>query len=157
MKKKTILILSVVVVILIAAGAYVGFRMANRGKDIIGVTTLTNKNTVIMNSATGNEFVSGSGTITVKEGEHIHLTYKLKSGSFDIGFNPGTDGVLEAVTNLDMTELEDPTQNPSEYAIEQKGIEGNGEADFEAQSGEYTVYFTMNGAVGTATVSTAKD
>ena len=156
MKKKTILILSVVVVILIAAGAYVGFRMANRGQDIIGVTSLTKENKVIMNSATGNEFVSGSGTITVKEGEHIHLTYKLKSGSFDIGFNPGTDGVLEAVTNLDMTELEDPTQNPSEYAIEQKGIEGNGGADFEAQSGEYTVYFTMNGAVGTATVSTAK-
>ena len=57
MKKKTILILSVVVVILIAAGAYVGFRMANRGKDIIGVTTLTKENKVIMNSATGNEFV----------------------------------------------------------------------------------------------------
>ena len=157
MKKKTVLLLSAVLVILIAAGIYIGIRMSGRGKDIIGVTTLTKENKVIMNSATGNEFVSGSGTITVKEGEHIHLTYKLKSGSFDIGFNPGTDGVLEAVTNLDMTELEDPTQDPSEYAIEQKGIEGNGEADFEAQGGEYTVYFTMNGAVGTATVSTAKD
>ena len=156
MKKKTVLLLSAVLVILIAAGIYIGIRMSGRGKDIIGVTTLTKENKVIMNSATGNEFVAGSGTITVKEGEHIHLTYKLKSGSFDIGFNPGTDGVLEAVTNLDMTELEDPTQDPSEYAIEQKGIEGNGEADFEAQGGEYTVYFTMNGAVGTATVSTAK-
>ena len=156
MKKKTVLLLSAVLVILIAAGIYIGIRMSGRGKDIIGVTTLTKENKVIMNSATGNEFVSGSGTITVKEGEHIHLTYKLKSGSFDIGFAPGTDGVLEAVTNLDMTELENPTQDPSEYAIEQKGIEGNGEADFEAQGGEYTVYFTMNGAVGTATVSTAK-
>lgn len=156
MKKKTILLLSAVLVVLIAAGIYIGVRLNGRGKDIIGVTTLTKENKVIMNSATGNEFVSGSGMITVKEGEHIHLTYKLKSGSFDIGFAPGTDGVLEAVTNLDMTELEDPTQDPSEYAIEQKGIEGSGEADFEAQSGEYTVYFTMNGAVGTATVSTAK-
>lgn len=155
MKKKLLPVLVVLLAALIAGGVYYWTRLSKSSTDIIGVTTLTKKNTVIMNSASGDEFVSGTGRITVGEGEHIHLTYKLKGGSFDIGFAPGADNTDEALKNLDMTELEAPGDAPSAYAMEKTGVEGNGEEDFEAESGEYTVYFTMHGAVGTASVTTA--
>ena len=70
----------VVAVLLVAAGIYTGIRLAKHGTDIIGVTTLPDRNTVIMNAKTGDEFVAGTGYLTVAEGEHIHLEYDLSAG-----------------------------------------------------------------------------
>ena len=127
-KKRGILI--IILAVIIACGAYVGYRLAIHGTDIIGVTT--KGNTIYMNSATGDEFVSGQGKLTIKEGEHLHLKYKLSSGSFDLSASDG------------------------EHTVEQAGVEGNGSVDLDAEPGEYTVVFSMNGAVGKAVVTAKK-
>ena len=49
MKKKMVLI-AFVVLAAVAAVAFVGMRLARHGTDIIGVTTLPDRNIVIMNS-----------------------------------------------------------------------------------------------------------
>ena len=77
----------------------------------------------------------------------------------DTGETYGESAVKSALKQVELLYV--MKEKAADYNVEitedeQKGIEGNGGADFEAQSGEYTVYFTMNGAVGTATVSTAK-
>ena len=141
MNRAKIMILAIVAV-LIAGGAYVGVRLAGRGKDIIGVTTLPDENIVIMNARSGDEFVSGSGNISVKEGQKIYLSHDLKSGSFDlaIGLSTGTG------------EPEDAGDLPEGYLKEKDGIEGKGEQFFELEGGDYTVVFTMHGAIGTARI-----
>ena len=157
MKKKRIVIAVIILILAVAAAAYIVARILNRGTDIIGVTTLEKTNTVIMNSASGDEFVSGSGKITVAEGQSLQLEYKLSAGSFDIGFDPGTDPVLEAAENQELESMTgDPLEAPAGYQIEKDGIEGSGKLTFEAQPGEYQVHFIMHGAVGNAKVTTGK-
>lgn len=122
----------------------------SRHKDITGVTTLTKENIVVMNSPTGEEFVSGSGTITVGQGEIVHLEYKLSEGSFDLALNAG-DGSLDIFQSTDLENL------PSDGEVfGRSGVTGSGELDIEAPAGEYTVFFNMHGAAGSATVSAAK-
>ena len=131
-----------IVAVLIAGGAYVGVRLAGRGKDIIGVTTLPDENIVIMNSRSGDEFVSGFGNISVKEGQKVYLSHDLKSGSVDLAIGQSTgNGELGYTEDL-----------PEEYLEEKDGIEGKGEQFFELEGGDYTVVFTMHGAIGTARV-----
>ena len=149
MKNKRIVLILVILVI-IAAVIYGAVRLRNRGTDIIGVTTLENRNTIIMNSKTGQEFVSGSGTLTVSENERIHVEYALDTGSFDLAFHKGSDG-LDVFENSDLDNLSDTGD-----VFGKSNISGKGSLDLEAASGEYTVYFNQHGAAGTATVTTEK-
>jgi len=147
--KKTVLLIAAALVI--AAGAcYVGVRLHNRGRDIIGVTTLNNNSSVIMNSRTGEEFVSGAGKLTVGEGEHIHLRYELSAGSFDLAFHKGEDGL----DVFDAANLEALPESGEVYG--RSGVSGNGALDFPAEEGVYTVFFQMHGAIGTAELTAEK-
>ena len=147
MKKILFVIISVIAavfVIVLAACNYLKVRH----RDITGVTTLSKENTVIMNSPTGEEFVTGSGTLTVGEGEKIHAEYKLDAGSIDIAFHAGDDG-LAVFDDTDMENLADEGD-----VFGKSGIEGSGTLDFEASPGEYTVFITIHKAVGSATLKT---
>ena len=150
MKKKMMLFLIVILAALIAAGAYIGVRLARHGRDIVGVTTLTEKNTVIMNAYTGDEFVSGTGMLSVAEGRRAHLSYKLKEGSFDLTFVSKTENTGDALPEFETETVSE------EYDRKQDGIEGSGELDFDLDAGEYEVTFTMHGAVGTAKLTETK-
>ena len=132
----------------VAAVGYAGLRISRRGTDLIGVTTLDN--TVIMNSKTGKEFVSGSGKLTLGEGERIHLKYSLDAGSFDFAVNSGSNG-LDIFDSTDLGSLSDEGE-----VFGRSGITGKGSLDFKAGPGEYTLFFNMHDAVGTATASPEK-
>ena len=151
-KRKIIIVILVVVAVILACGAYLAMRLKRRGTDIIGVTTQAEKNVVIMNSASGNEFESGRGNITVGEDEHVVLTWELKSGSFDIKFSEPE--ALEDSASASLDELE--TEASAEYVQETNAVEGSGKETYDLGSGDYTVSFIMHGAVGTATVSVEK-
>ena len=157
MKKKTVLIASVVILAAVAAVAFVGMRLARYGTDIIGVTTLPDRNIVIMNSKTGREFVSGTGYLDVAEGEHIHLTCDLSAGSIDLAFQPGGDVDISPADPEDLTDLPDIEDLTAEDVSGQDGISGKTELDFDAGPGAYVIVFTNNGAVGTATVTAEAD
>lgn len=149
MKKKGIILLGAALVA-VAAIAYVGMRLARRGTDLIGVTTLAKKNTVILNAKTGEEFVSGSGKLTVAEGEGIHLEYALDSGSVDFAVNRGSNG-LAVFESADLANL------PAAGEVFGKsGISGSGSLDLAAAPGEYTLYFRTHDAVGTAKATASK-
>ena len=140
-------VILLLLVVLLLAGGYVFVRLEQRGTDIIGVTTLPEKNTVIMNSASGSEFVAGSGHITLQAGERLHLEYALDAGSFDILFLAGGD-------SLDALQAEDPLALPDAGdGFGESGVTGSGSLDFAAESGDYTVCFTLHGAVGRAVVT----
>ncbi len=161
MKKKTIVIIIVVVVLalIIAAAVYIGVRLHRHGTDIIGVTTLTDRNTVIMNAVESGGFKSGTGVINVGEGERIRLDYDVSGGSFDFAFAAGEDAVFSAVRdadNMDVAELPTDDVMPETPPDGETGLEGAGSVDFDVEPGAYTVYFTMHGAIGTATVTAAR-
>ena len=145
--KKKIIILIIAALVLIAAGSYVAVRIINRGTDIIGVTTLEKKNTVIMNANADSDYGAGSGKLTVGEGERIHVEYALKAGGFDLAFCQGSNG-LEVIRSSDLQNLSDTGE-----VFGRSGVSGSGSLDFEAAPGEYTVYFNRNGAAGTAKVT----
>ena len=128
MKKKPV-ILIVVLALVAAVACYVGVRLMNRGKDIIGVTTLEGQKQVIMNSQTGEEFTAGSGKLEVGEGEHIHLSYTLSGGSFDLALHKGEDG-NDVFTEADLENLSD-----SGDPFGKSGISGSGTLDFDAEQG----------------------
>ena len=153
MKKKIVVL--VIALLLVVLGVYTGFRFARRGTDIIGVTTLNGKNTVILNAKTGDEFASGTGYLTVGEGERIHLEHNLSSGSLSVAFKSG-EGAAEALANLDLDNLPSAADMTGEGAFGKEDISGKGSLDFEAEPGEYTVHFTNNSAVGTARVTAKK-
>lgn len=149
MKKKSIVLIAAALV-LVAAIAYTGMRIINRRTDINGVTTLYEKDTavrVIMNAKPGKEFYAGSGKLAVGDGKSIHVEYAIESGSFDLAFHKGSGG-LDAILGADLDNLPE-----SGDVFGKSGISGKGSLDFEAVSGEYTVYFKPHGAVGTATVT----
>jgi len=150
MKNKRIIVLILAILVVIAAVIYVGVRLHNRGTDIIGVTTLENRNTIIMNSKSGQEFVAGSGKLTVGTNERIHVVYELDNGSFDLAFHKGSDG-LDVFENSDLKNLSNTGD-----VFGKSGISGKGSLDLEVASGKYTVYFNQHGAVGSATVTTKK-
>lgn len=127
-----------------------GCSIISRHKDITGVTTLSKENTVVMNSPTGKEFVTGSGNLTVGDGEVIHLKYDLSEGSFDLACNEGN----EDLDIFESTDLEKLSSEGEVFGI--SGIEGSGELDIHAAAGEYTVFFNLHSAVGSATVSVEK-
>ena len=139
MKKKTVAL--IVLALIVVAGAYIAVRMKNRGTDIIGVTTLYDRNTVIMNAKTGQEFVSGRGTLTVGEGERVHMEYDLSAGALDIAFFEGGDN---APLEEDM----------SGGLFGQEGVSGKGALDFDAAPGSYSVQIAVHDAVGRAVVTT---
>lgn len=153
MKKKTAAIVTVILAVLIAAGVYVGLRIYRHGTDIIGVTTLTGKNRVIMNSATGNEFESGNGRITIGEGGSAHVTWKLSEGSFDLAFAAARGEKTDADLLAEGQEPAEPETGGITYDLREDGIQGSGEADFDLEAGTYDVSFIMHGAVGTAEVT----
>ena len=146
MKRKTLMILAVTALLVLSLSGC-GRLLSRDHTDIIGVTTLTEKNTVVMNSPTGDEFVSGSGKITIGEGERLHVEYALDKGSFDLAFHKGSDG-LDVFKSADLEAL------PMEGDVFGKsGVEGSGSLELEAPAGEYTVYFAIHDTVGSATVS----
>jgi len=147
MKNKRIVLILIILVV-IAAIIYAAVHLRNHGTDIIGVTTLEKRNTIIMNSKTGQEFVSGSGKLTVTEGELIHVEYVLDAGSFDLAFHKGSEG-LDVFENSNLENLPDTGD-----VFGKSGISGKGSLDIEVVPGEYTVYFNQHDAVGTATVNT---
>lgn len=153
MKKKVILI--VIAVLLAVLAGYTGYRFAKRGTDIVGVTTLSDKNTVIMNAKTGNEFVSGTGYLTVAEGEGLHLEYDLSSGSFDVAFRADEEGVAAAQA-MDLENLPTEENMTGEGSFGKQELTGKGSLDFEAEPGSYTVHITNHGAIGKATVTAKK-
>ena len=146
MSKKRI-ILTVAVFVLIAAAAYVGLRLKNRWTDINGVTTVFERNTVYMNVRPGKDFVGGSGYITVRQGKSIHVEYAVDTGKFDIAFCKGSN-VLSLIRSSELDNLPN-TGN----VFGKSGVSGKGSIDFEAEPGEYTVYFNPHDTIGSATVT----
>ena len=157
MRKKTIAIIIVLIIAVITALAYLVPRLLNRGRDIIGVTSFEKTNEVIMNSATGSEFVKGTGMITIGEGQHAHLSWKLKEGSFDLAFVKNAEDGQDAGTETEGLALPDPAIAERTYDMMEEGIEGSGETDFELEAGVYEVDFIMHGAVGTAKLTSGKN
>lgn len=156
MKKKLILIL--VAVLVVTAGGYVGFRLARRGTDITGVTTLTDRNQVIINAKSGADFAAGTGYLTVAEGEHIHMDYDFSAGSVDVAFETGKS-IPEAFNDpehLDPESLPAPEEFTGEGAFGQKAVSGKGSLDFDAEPGEYAVNIVNNDAIGSAKLTAKK-
>ena len=149
--KKTTLIIIVAVLAVIGLGGYVGVRLYNRGTDLIGVTTRERQNQVIMNAKTGEEFVAGSGKLTVGAGESIRLKYTLSAGSFDLALHKGEEGngIFQE------TDLENLPDAGAVYG--KSGVSGSGELNFPAEEGVYTVFFNMHGAIGSATMTAEKE
>ena len=147
MKKKTMIMIAAAALVITAAIAYVAVRMNNRWTDITGVTTLYEKNTVIMNAKEAGSFVSGSGQITVGENGQIHIDYAITAGSCDIAFHAGSVS-LDVFQDSDLEQL-----SGTGDVFGSSGVSGNGSLDLAAESGEYTVYFSMHDALGTATVT----
>ena len=160
MKKKTVALI-VVLALIVAGAAYVAVRLKNRGTDIIGVTTLPDRNEVIMNSKTGKEFVSGTGSVSVGEGERIRMEYDLSAGEIDVSFLKSDSNPYEDIT-ADSENLEDALNNlpvaedfAGGDAFGQEGVSGKGVLDFDAAPGFYTVYIAIHDAVGKAVVTAA--
>ncbi len=147
MKKKTILI--VIIALVVAAAGYVGYRLAIRGTDIIGVTTQPGKNTVYINSG---DFEGGAGYLTVGEGQKIHVKYAVGSGSFDIVFRADEDAAA-AYETMDVENLPTAEEMTGEGAFGETGLTGKSEASFTAEPGFYTVYVTNHNMTGKATVT----
>ncbi|MBQ6002924.1 MAG: hypothetical protein IJL18_08745 [Synergistaceae bacterium] len=146
MSKKRI-ILTVAAFVLIAIAAYVGLRLRNRWTDIKGVTTVYERNTVYMNVRPGKDFAGGSGYITVEEGKSIHVEYAVETGKFDIALNKGSNA-LSVIRNSDLDNL-----SSSGNVFGKSGISGKGSIDFEAEPGEYTIYFNPHDTIGSAIVT----
>lgn len=146
MSKKRI-ILTAAVFVLIVAAAYVGLRLKNRWTDINGVTTVYERNTVYMNVRPGKDFAGGSGYITVEEGKRIHVEYAVETGKFDIALNKGSNA-LSVIRNSDLDNL-----SSSGNVFGKSGISGKGSIDFEAEPGEYTIYFNPHDTIGSAIVT----
>ena len=146
MSKKRI-ILTVAAFVLIAIAAYVGLRLKNRWTDINGVTTVYERNTVYMNVRPGKDFAGGSGYITVEEGKRIHVEYAVETGKFDIAFYKGSNA-LSVIRNSDLDNL-----SSSGNVFGKSGISGKGSIDFEAEPGEYEVYFKSHDTIGSAIVT----
>lgn len=138
------IIICLVAVVLVAGAVMVGVRLSKRGTDLIGVTSLEKKNTVIMNAKSGSDFTAGSGILNIGQGEGIHLEYALETGSFDLALAKSSVG-LEAIRDSDLENLPDQGE-----VYGKSGVSGKGELDFPADPGEYTLYFNMHGAVGSA-------
>ena len=153
MKKKSILILAGVLVIVIAAGVVL-YR--HRGGDVIGVTTYSNQNKVIMNAKTGSEFVSGTGTIDVGEGKHVCIEHALTAGSVDVAFASDKNAV-ERHRNIGADNLPDPEAEVPEATATEEGISGKGSTDVALTPGSYLVTITNNNAVGKVTISEKAD
>ena len=153
MKKKTVLI--VALVLAAAAVGYVGYRLAIRGTDIVGVTTLPDRNTVIVNGKTGDEFESGTGFLTVGEGQKLHVEYDVKSGSFDVAFRADEDAAA-AYEEMDVDNLPTAEEMTGEGSFGTAELTGKSSLDFDAEPGDYTVYITNHGMVGNVKVTAVK-
>ena len=161
MKKKTVALI-VVLALVIAGAVYVAVRLKNRGTDIIGVTTLPDRNTVIMNSKTGKEFVSGTGNLSVGEGERIHVEYDLSAGEIDVSFLKSDSTPYEDIT-AENENLEDALNNlpvaedfAGGDAFGQDGVSGKGVLDFDAAPGLYMVDIAIHDAPDKVVVTAAK-
>ena len=150
MSKKSIILIVAAALIVIAA---VVARFCLRDTDVVGVTSYPNKNTVVLCCKSGSEFVNGSGSVTVGEGEYIHLEYALQSGSFDSALHAG-DGSLDVFRDADMTKLPETAEDGGVFGT--SGVSGKGGVDYEVAPGSYTVFFTIHDTVGKATVSVRK-
>ena len=146
MKKKSIVLIVAALVVIVAI-AYVGMRFINRGTDINGVTTLVEKNTVIMNVKPGKDFAGGSGKLTVDEGKRIHVEYALDAGSFDLAFCKGSNA-LDVLRSAKLDSLPDAGE-----VFGKSGVSGKGSLDLDAVPGEYTLYLNPHDTIGTATVT----
>ena len=152
MKKQGIIILVGIIAAIILASV---FFFSLRDRNIVGVTTYPDKNMVVLNSKTGNEFVNGSGEITVGENEYIHMEYDLKSGSFDLALCEG-NGDLSVFRDIDMSNLPDPDTAEVGSVCGTSDIKGKGSRDYKVPAGKYTVFFTIHDTVGSADVSVRK-
>ena len=152
MKKKGIIILAGIIVVIILTAILCS---CSRDRSIVGVTTYPEKNTVVLNCKTGNEFADGSGKITVGENEYIHLEYDLKSGSFDLALCEGNSD-LGVFRDADMSDLPSPDTAEAGSVCGTSGIKGKGSLDYKVPEGKYTVFFTIHDTVGRADVSAIK-
>ena len=75
------------------------------------------------------------------------MKYALDEGSLDLAFHEG-DGDLGIFQTADLQNL---TADGEVFG--QSGIAGTGSLDFTVAGGDYTVYFQLHDAVGSATVS----
>ena len=146
MSKKKI-VLTVVSVVLIALVVYVGMRIKNRWTDINGVTTVYERNTVYINVRPGKDFAGGLGYITIRQGKSIHVEYVVEMGKFDIAFCKGSNA-LSVIRSSNLNNL----PNAGEV-FGKSGISGKGGIDFEAEPGEYSVFFNPHDTIGSATVT----
>lgn len=144
-KKK--IVLTVTALVLIAIAIYAGMRIKNRWTDINGVTTVYERNTVYMNVRPGKDFAGGSGYITVKQGKSIHVEYAVDTGKFDIAFCKGSN----ALSVIQGSALDNLPNTGNVFG--KSGVSGKGSIDFEAEPGEYTVFFNPHDTIGSATVT----
>ena len=152
MNKKNIVIIGVAVLVVVAC-AYVAMRLHNRGTDIIGVTTLPDRNTVIMNSKTGDEFVGGTGYVNVGEGERIRVKCDLSAGEIDLLFYPSDFYPTFQATLEDWPISKD---SAGEGAFGQDGVSGKDDLYFDAAPGAYVVSIAPHGSIGKVVITTAK-
>ncbi|MBQ9389622.1 MAG: hypothetical protein IJU07_05550 [Synergistaceae bacterium] len=146
MSKKKI-VLTVTALVLTAIAAYVGIRLKNRWTDINGVTTVYKRNTVYMNVKQGKDFAGGSGYITVSEGRNIHVEYEIVSGKFDIAFCKEKNA-LSVISSSNPDNL-----TVSGDVFGKSSVSGKGSINFEAEPGEYTVFFRPHDTLGSAVVT----
>lgn len=148
MKKKGI-VLTIAVLVMIAAAACVLIRLNNRWTDIEGVTTLSGRNTVFMNLKPWTNFYLGTGQLIIDEGKHIHAEYALDSGTFDLAFR----AYVKGRDNLDVKSPVFDNLQASGEVFGKSGVSGKGTLDLDAAPGVYEVYIKPHNAVGTATVT----
>lgn len=149
MKKKTVAII-VVLALVVAGVAYVAFRLIIRGTDIIGVTTLPDRNTVIMNSKTGDEFVGGTGYVNVGEGERIRVKCDLSAGEIDLLFYPSDFYPTFQATLEDWPISKDEA---GEGSFGQDGVSGKDDLYFDAAPGAYAVQIAPHGSIGKVVIT----
>ena len=152
MKKKTVALI-VVLALVVAGAAYVAFRLKIRGTDIIGVTTLPDRNTVIMNSKTGDEFVGGTGYVNIGEGERIRVKCALSAGEIDLLFYPSDFYPSFQSTLEDWPISKDAA---GEGSFGQDGVSGKDDLYFDAAPGVYAVSIAPHGSIGKVVITTAK-
>lgn len=152
MDKKSGLIIAALIVLVLAA-VLLGSGVFKGEAAII----TNDDNTISLVAKRSGDGSGGTGIITVKEGEHLHLDYSFTKGRVDLDIGGGSGaGVTEftkaAVEGGDLSAMivgEDP--------FGEKGISGTGSLKIKADPGEYTVLVTYHNATGEGTLSAVAD
>ena len=149
MSKKTALFIAAALVVA-AAAAYLLFP---REPTVIS----TENNVVTVKGTRGGRAGGGSGVVAVGEGEHLHLTYALTRGSFDVTFAGLAGEQNENTFPMEALNGDTPATLLSGDPFGETGLEGNGSLDFAVQPGEYMAFFHLHHMTGEATLSAQAD